>query len=114
VNGPRAAAIETLRTTVAALASPDLSTEARAALVALHAEALAVLDRGTARQHRLTTTALIARLRKLETQLRDREPGERARIIRARMGLTRSHYYELRRAARSPDNCGLASGRLDV
>ncbi len=114
MGGPRAAAIEALRTVAQALASPDLTTEARAELVALHDEALAALDRGTARQHRLTTTALIAQLRKLETQLRDREPGERAAIIRARMGLTKSHFYQLRRAARSADNCELAAGRLDV
>jgi hypothetical protein len=112
VGGPRAAAIETLRTVAQALASPDLTPEARAELVALHGEALAALDRGTARQHRLTTAALIERLRKLERQLRDYDPGDRVAIIQSRLGISRSHYYELRRAALRPDNAGLPDGNM--
>jgi hypothetical protein len=45
---------------------------------------------------RPTTRELRADVARLERQLRDRNPGERAAIIRTRLGLSKSAYYRLR------------------
>jgi hypothetical protein len=54
------------------------------------------------RTHR-KTRALAARIVKLEAQLADRDPGERAEIVRLRLGLSKSTYYRLRAV---PENSG--------
>jgi hypothetical protein len=56
---------------------------------------------------RLATEALAERVAKLEVQLRDRDPAERAAIIRERLGLSRSRYYELRQIVRNSPDCDL-------
>lgn len=96
------AALETLRRCRAGLAADPLPAE-RAQLLELLGEAVALLEAGTDRR-RLSTAAVAARVARLEAQLRDRDPGERAAIIRERLGLSRSRYYELRRVRLSPDS----------
>lgn len=93
-------ALATLRRITADLttANPD----ERAALLALQADALAVLE--SIQRKRASTDALTARVHSLETQLADREPAERRAIICRRLGIGRSRYYQLRQ---SPQNSGL-------
>lgn len=105
---PYAAAIATLKRCHAGLAGYP-SPDERAMLLRLHAEALAVLEAGHERR-RLSTASLAARVQRLEQQLADRDPGERAAIIRQRLGLSKSRYYELRR--KGPDKSGLSVGML--
>lgn len=47
-------------------------------------------------RRRLSSDALAERVKRLEHDLADRDPGERRRIICARLGLSRSRFYELR------------------
>lgn len=97
-----AAALATLRRCRAGLAGNPTPVE-RARLLALLDDSLALLEAGAARR-RLPTAALAHRVAELERHLADRPAGERAAIIRARLGLSRSRYYELRRVRISPDS----------
>lgn len=96
------AALETLRRCRAGLAA-DPSPDERARLLDLLGESVALLAAGVSRR-RLPTAALAQRVAHLERLLADRPAGERAAIIRARLGLSRSRYYELRRVRISPDS----------
>lgn len=96
------AALETLRRCRAGLAADPLPAE-RAQLLELLGEAVALLAAGASRR-RLPTAALAQRVAHLERQLVDRPAGERAAIIRARLGLSRSRYYELRKVRITPDS----------
>ncbi len=95
------AALETLRRCRAGLAADPLPAE-RAQLLDLLGEAIALLEAGASRR-RLSTAAVAHRVAELERRLADRPAGERATIIRARLGLSRSRYYELR-VRISPDS----------
>lgn len=96
------AALETLRRCRAGLAAGPSAGE-RERLLELMDEALALLAAGASRR-RLPTAAVAQRVAHLERLLADRPAGERAAIIRARLGLSRSRYYELRRVRISPDS----------
>jgi hypothetical protein len=48
---------------------------------------------------RPTTRQLCERIARLERQLQDRDAGERAEVIRTRLGLSRSTFYRLRKRA---------------
>lgn len=99
------AAVATLRRCQQGLAGDPTPAE-RAALLELLEQATALLE--ACGRRRLTTAALAERVAVLEAQLVDRDPGERRTIICARLGISRSRYYALRR----PQNAGLARGRL--
>ncbi len=112
MGGAYRTALATLRRCSDALAAdPDAAERAR--LLELHRAALELLEQGADRR-RLSTRALAAQIAKMERQLREYEPADRAAIIQSRLGIGRSRYYEVRRLALSPDNAGLAAGRLDV
>ena len=85
------AALDTLSRCRASLAAGPSAGE-RERLLELMDEALALLAAGA------------QRVAHLERLLADRPAGERAAIIRARLGLSRSRYYELRRVRISPDS----------
>jgi hypothetical protein len=53
--------------------------------------------------HRPGTRRLVERVRRLEHDLRDRDPALRREIVCTRLGIGRSRYYELRRIAQSGD-----------
>jgi hypothetical protein len=90
------AALVTLRRCARGLALPDLDPTQRAALAELHDAALALLEAGADRR-RLSTRALSERVRELDRALANRPPGERAAAVCARLRISRSRYYELRR-----------------
>lgn len=93
--GAYATALATLRRCREGLAAdPDPAQRAR--LLASMDEAVSLLADGAERR-RLSTWALALRVRQLEAQLRDRDPAERAAVIRERLGLSKSRYYQLRR-----------------
>lgn len=94
---PRATALATLRRCAEQLAR-EISASERQRLNQLHGEALAVLEQYG---HRPGTRRRAERLRGLEHQLASMATGERVAAIRARMGLSRSGYYKLRRIALS-------------
>lgn len=96
------AALETLRRCRAGLAVDPPPLE-REKLLVLMSEALSLLEAGASRR-RLSTAAVAHRVAELERRLADRPAGERAAIIRARLGLSRSRYYELRRVRLSSDS----------
>lgn len=97
-----AAAIATLRRCRAGLAADPPPLE-REKLLALLDDSLVLLEAGASRR-RFSTAAVARRVAELEHRLADRPAGERATIIRARLGLSRSRYYELRRVRLSPDS----------
>lgn len=103
-----AAALLAVRRAVAAIDAAT-STEERAAARAVLEDALALIE-ASADRRRLTTKALAARIAVLETQLVDRDPGERARAICTRLGIGRSRYYELRPVRKLPDSQVMQSG----
>jgi hypothetical protein len=90
------AAIETLKRCAVGLARDDLDPRERDALLTLHAEALELLEAGADRR-RLSTRALAQRVADLERRLARMPSGERAAAVCARLGISRSRYYELRR-----------------
>jgi hypothetical protein len=104
--GAVAAALATLRRCHAGLAG-DVTPEERGRLLALHDEALRLLEEGSDRR-RLSTRALAARVATLERQLADRTPGERIAIIRERLGISRRRFYQLR----SANNAALAAATV--
>ena len=104
-----AAAVETLRRCVSALASPGLDAADRERIAALAAAALALLE--AAGRSRLPTVALAARVQQLERSLADFDPGERRAAICQRLGVSRSRYYQLR--AQIPKSAGLAPGNVE-
>lgn len=89
----RAAILSLRRTAYALRAAPTDADRAR-----LLAQLQASLDLivAEADSRRPTTRALAQRVGELERQLADRPAGERAQIIRVRLGLSRSRYYRLR------------------
>lgn len=86
-------AIATLRRCQEGMAR-DPSAEERRTLLQLHEEALQLLEQ--CGRQRMRTAALTDRVAVLEDQLRSLSPGERARIICERLGLSRSRYYQLK------------------
>jgi hypothetical protein len=82
------------------LADQDLTEAARALELVEFDRVLQALQRG---DHRANTLALARRVRGLDTQLADRPPAERNKIIQQRLGLSRSRLYELRSVQLSPD-----------
>jgi hypothetical protein len=93
-SSPYRTALETLRRCQQGLAA-DATAEERNRLLALHESALRVLE--NAGQYRLSTQVLIVRIARLQLQLADRSPSERAVAICERLGLSRSRFYELRK-----------------
>lgn len=100
------AAIFSLRRIAFALRGAPSDAD-RARLLAQLAASLDLIEAESGLR-RPTTRALAQRVAELERQLADRPAGERAQIIRARLGLSRSRYYRLR--GPSPANVGLARG----
>lgn len=100
------AALAALRRCHDALAheAPCLTGEDRERILDLLSEAQRALEIASAPSQRPTTRALLQRLATLERQLATWPAGERAAAIRARLGLCRSRYYELRRLLASPGN----------
>ncbi len=96
------ATIEALNRCLIGLAADPRPLE-RARLLGLLSDAIALLEAGASRR-RLSTAAVAHRVAELERLLADRPAGERAAIIRARLGLSRSYYYTLRRVRLSPDS----------
>ncbi len=101
------AALATLRRCQAGLAG-DVTPEERARLLALHDDALRLLEDGADRA-RLSTRALAARVKQLERLMRDYEPGDRVRIICGRLGISRRRFYQLR----SANNAALAGATVE-
>lgn len=95
-------AIVTLRRCRAGLAADPPPSE-RERLLTLLDDSLALLEAGASRR-RLSTAAVARRVAELERRLAAHPAGERAAIIRARLGLSRSRYYELRKVRLSPDS----------
>lgn len=91
--------VETLRRCQQGLAT-DAPMAERHRLIALHDEALQLLEEATAHS-RASTAALARRVASLEDQLRSFSPGERRAAICERMGISRSRYYELRKLCES-------------
>jgi hypothetical protein len=73
--------------------------EDRHHLVKIARDAIALLEQG-AEHRRLSTAALVERVRHLEHLLADRPSAERTRIIRQRLGLGRSAFYRIRKISR--------------
>lgn len=92
------AAVATLQRVRDGLAADPAPGE-RAALLELLDEATALL--AAADRRRLSTLALAERVRKLEHDLQGRDPGERRAAICARLGISRSRYYQLRQESRT-------------
>ena len=88
------AAIAVVQRCISALAN-DITAEDRARMVTLATSALAVLEAEGPR--RASTARLAERVRELERQLTDRTPGERRRIVCARLGISRAAFYRARR-----------------
>ena len=80
--------------------------EERAQLLDLHEQTLQLLEQ-SAHDRRLTTAAQARRFATLDLQLATTPAGERGAIIRNRLGLSKSRYYEIREYMRSPDQTGL-------
>ena len=102
----RAAAIEVLRRVAEALARGPGEDE-RERLLLLHDEALRVLARSA---YRPGTPVIVQRIAMLEHQMRHFAPGDRARAICERLGLSRAAYYRYR--AQSRNTLGLICGPI--
>lgn len=101
-----AVALEALRRVQLALArDPDRAERER--LLGLLAETADLL--AASGRRRLPTQVLAERVAQLEQQLRDRDAGERRRMICERLGISKSRFYELR----SPEQTGLDADLID-
>ncbi|HTE40357.1 MAG TPA: hypothetical protein VK629_06000 [Steroidobacteraceae bacterium] len=70
--------------------------------VTLRAGGASELDVATVRQlllhrHELETIERARRVQQLEARLADRDPGERRDIICTQLGMSKTHFYELRK-----------------
>lgn len=81
-----------------------LTSYDRARLLELLTQAQRAFEAAEAPAQRPATRALLRRMATLERQLASMAPGERVAAIRARLGLSRSRYYELRGLLTSPEN----------
>jgi len=88
------AAIAVAQRCIAALAN-ELTAEDRARLASLATSALIALEAEGPK--RTSAARLATRVHQLEQQLADRPPGERCRIVCARLGISRAAYYRARR-----------------
>jgi hypothetical protein len=96
---PYQSAVETLRRCQQGLAVAESHAE-RLQLLQLHDEALRLLEQSQDRR-RLSTAALAKRIEVLERQMATYSPSDRAAAIRERLGLSRSHYYAIRKLRQS-------------
>lgn len=102
----RAVALSALKRCQAAFSAdaPPLTADDRARLLELLTRAQRAFEAADAPTQRPATRAVLRRMATLERQLASMAPGERAAAIRARLGLSRSRYYELRGLLASPEN----------
>lgn len=98
-TGPYQAALATLRRCQQGLVSAASSDE-REALLQLHEQALALLEQSAATRH-VSTAALAAQVARLEKQMANYSPAERAQAIQERLGISRSYYFAIRKNAQS-------------
>jgi hypothetical protein len=71
-------------------------------LVTVHDQARELCSELERRRHRRATIKQIERMRELQHQLREYEPGARVAIICRRLGVGRTRYFELSKLAASP------------
>lgn len=90
-------AVTTLRRCLAALASP-LTADDRERVAAMATASLQLLEADGRR--RVSAERLAVRVQQLEAALRDRDPGERRRIITERLGISRSSYFRAKSQSR--------------